>query len=250
MNEGGGESPLRIHLGERPRAQLDVAAAPLMRAAGGRRWFLAGNDYVWPRTVNSVARSVLPEHGAIVVGEQHVALGAGDFGPIIEQITATGADIVLNTFVGADGAAFERQCHAMGLCDRTLSLGPAMDEATLERIGERASQGILRCLLPALADRTQRNPAPAVPGQLRPLGTATVDTVRVDLRSDPRLGRAALRIRSTEPRNVADEIRRGHFEVPRGTIALEGNHHGHQQLYLAAAHSATFESMTDATTRH
>ena len=49
---------------------------------------------------------------------------------------------MLNTFVGADSAAFERQCHAMGLRDRAVSLAPAIDESTLERIGARAGSGI------------------------------------------------------------------------------------------------------------
>lgn len=76
MNEGGGESRLRIRLGERPATQLATAARPVMRAAGGRRWFLAGNDYVWPRSVNAVAREILPGQGAVLVGEGYAPSGS------------------------------------------------------------------------------------------------------------------------------------------------------------------------------
>jgi branched-chain amino acid transport system substrate-binding protein len=44
MNEGGLGGQLRVQLGERPEQQLRAAAEPLMREAGGRPWFLAGND--------------------------------------------------------------------------------------------------------------------------------------------------------------------------------------------------------------
>ncbi|OLT12913.1 ABC transporter substrate-binding protein [Pseudonocardia sp. CNS-139] len=234
MNEGGGESRLRVRLGERPATQLTRAAGPLMRTVGGRRWFLAGNDYVWPRAVNSVARSVLPPSGAVLVGERYAPLGARDFTPLIEDIAASDADIVLNTFVGADSAAFERQSHAMGLRDRTVSLGPAMDEATLERIGADASNGIY-----------------GVAGYFQHLQTDRNGTLLERYRS--RFGRwapplsslsesafeaivvwaiAARRARSTEPGRVADEIWRGRFELPRGTITAGGDQ---QQLHLASA---------------
>lgn len=107
MNEGGHEDRLRIRLGERAGHQLAVAAAPMMRAAGGSRWFCAGNDYIWPRQVNALAQAMLPHHGATLAGSRFTPLGTTDFAQIIDAIACSGADIVLNTFVGADAAAFE-----------------------------------------------------------------------------------------------------------------------------------------------
>jgi ABC-type branched-subunit amino acid transport system substrate-binding protein len=69
MNEGGLWGDLRVQLGERPHQQLAAAAGPMMREASGRRWFLAGNDYVWPRAVHTVARRVVAERNGQVVGE-------------------------------------------------------------------------------------------------------------------------------------------------------------------------------------
>lgn len=245
MNEGGGESRLRIRLGERPLTQLAVAAGPLMRSAGGRRWFLAGNNYVWPRSVNAVARSVLPERGAILVGERYAPLGTRDFTSIIEDIAISGADIVLNTFVGADAAAFERQCHAMGLRDQTVSLGPAMDEVTLERIGDHASQGIFGVSGYFQHLQTERNGTlvqryragfgPWAP----PLSTqseSVFEAIHV-------WAAAARRAGGSEPARVADEIRRGRYEVTRGTIELDSAQTGGQQLHLAAARGSTFVSI-------
>jgi ABC-type branched-subunit amino acid transport system substrate-binding protein len=246
MNEGGGESRLRIRLGERPHTQLAVAAEPLMRSAGGRRWFLAGNNYVWPRSVNAVARAVLPDRGAILVGERYAPLGTRDFTSIIEEIIARGADIVLNTFVGADGAAFERQCHAMGLRDRTVSLGPAMDEATLERIGERAAQGIFGVSgyfqhLQTESNGTFLQRYRATFGRWAPPLSTQSESLFEAIQV---WATAVRRVGGTEPMRVADEIRLGRYEVPRGTIELGGAHTAEQQLYLATARGSTFESVT------
>lgn len=244
MNEGGGESRLRIRFGERPRTQLATAAGPLMRSAGGRRWFLAGNDYVWPRAVNAVARQLLPEHGGVLVGEGYAPLGGQDFTPLIERIAASGADIVLNTFVGADSAAFERQCYAMGLRDRAISLAPAMDEATLERVGERAARGIHAVSGYFQYLKTERNGTllqryrSSYGRWAPPLSSLSVSVFEaIHVWAD-----VARRVGSTEPHRVADEIRRGRYEVPRGTV---GERDGHR-LHIAEAHGATFRPMVDA----
>ncbi|MCO5614896.1 hypothetical protein L7F22_069181 [Adiantum nelumboides] len=173
---------------------------------------------------------------------------ARDFAPLVERIAASGADVVLNTFVGADAAAFERQCHAMGLRDRTISLGPAMDEATLERVGLRAAGGIHGVSGYFQHLQTERNGTlleryRARFGQWAPplssLSESMFEAIHV-------WAVAARRVRSTEPVPVADEIRSGRYDLPRGTLALDGRHHVEQPLHLAAARGATFGSMDDS----
>ncbi|TCK21499.1 substrate-binding protein [Pseudonocardia endophytica] len=245
MNEGGGESRLRLRFGERPAAQLATAVLPLQRAAGGRRWFLAGNDYVWPRSVHAAARAVLPRHGGQLVGERYAPLGTTDFAPIVEAVAASGADIVLNTFVGADSAAFERECHAMGLRDRAVSLAPAIDEATLERIGARAGSGIHGVSgyfqhldterNTSLLRRYRRTFGPWAP-PLSSLSESVFEAIHM-------WAAAARRARTTEPGPVADAMRAGRYELPRGTVVLDETDTVAPPLHLAAATGATFGSM-------
>ena len=246
MNEGGGESRLRLRFGERPAVQLATAVVPLQRSAGGRRWFLAGNDYVWPRSVHAAARAVLPRHGGRLVGERYAPLGTTDFTPIVEAVAASGADIVLNTFVGADSAAFERQCHAMGLRDRAVSLAPAIDEATLERIGAHAGSGIhgvsgyFQYLdterNTSLLARYRRTFGPWSP-PLSSLSESVFEAIHM-------WATAARRARTTEPGPVADAMRAGRYELPRGTVVLDDTDTAAPPLHLAAARGATFGSMS------
>jgi ABC-type branched-subunit amino acid transport system substrate-binding protein len=245
MNEGGDEHPLRIQLGERPTVQLAAAVPAMMRAANGKRWFLAGNDYTWPRQANAIAEVLLRAHGGRIVGKRYAALGTSDFAPIVDAVMSSGADVVLNTFVGADAAAFERQCYAMGLRDQALSLGPAMDESTLDCIGERAAQGIYG--ISGYFQRLETDGNNALLhryreafGQWAPslstLSESSFEAIHM-------WSVAARRARTTEPRRVADEMRCGSYQFPRGTVVLDGTDRVQQQLYLAETKGGTFAEL-------
>ena len=242
MNEGGLDGPLCLQLGERPVDQLAAAARPLMRAAGGCRWFLAGNDYIWPHALNSSARHVLPALGGDVVGELYAPMGTRDFAPVIEAITAAGADVILSSFVGADGAAFERQCHAMGLRDRCRTLAPAMDESTLERIGAAAGPGIYGVSgyyedMDGDVNSSLLGRYKAAYGRWAPplssLSESAYEAARM-------WWIAARHVGEDNPRAIAIQMRRQRFDLPRGRLAMDGGSGLVQPILLAEAVGSTF----------
>ncbi len=237
MNEGGGTGPLRVQLGERHVDQLVAAAGPLMRAAGGKRWFLAGNDYCWPRSTHAAARRILPRSGGRVVGERYAAMGTRDFTQLIESVTASGADIVLSTFVGADAAAFERQCHAMGLRERCVTLAPAMDESTLEHVGAEAAPGLyavsgyveqLASAENAVLLHRYREAYGRWAPPLSTLSESVFEAARI-------WWSAARRVGADEPRLIAGAMRPGSFQLPRGTVTLDDSGRVAQDLFVAEA---------------
>jgi urea transport system substrate-binding protein len=242
MNEGGLGAELRVQLGERPYQQLTAAAGPAMRVAGGRRWFLAGNDYVWPRAVHNAARRVVDERRGRVVGQAFAALGTRDFTPVVEAVLASGADVVLSSFVGADLVAFERQCHAMGVRARARTLALALDEPTRERIGDAAGAGMLGVAgyfeqLPDSANAAFLRRYRAAFGALAPpvssISESAYEAVHL-------YAAAARRAGEDEPRTVARELRRSRAEFPRGTVTVSGPESVGQQLYLAEAMAGGF----------
>jgi len=242
MNEGGARGPLCVQFGERHEDQLVAAAQPVMRMAGGRRWFLAGNDYCWPRSTHAVARRILPRFGARVVGERFALFGTGDFAPLVEEIRRSGADIVLSTFVGADSAAFERQCHAMGLRDQCITLAPAMDESTLLRIGDEASSGLYSVSgyierLPTEANSRLLARYRAAFGRWAPPMSSLSESVFEALHI---WWFAARRVGADDPRRIAEEMR-GVFEFPRGTVTLDATGRAGQQIYVAEAAGTTLK---------
>jgi len=237
MNEGGIDGRLRIQLGERPARQLGAAAVPLMRAAAGKRWFLAGNDYCWPRSTHAAAREVLPRLGGRLVGERFAPLGTTDFAAVIEAVDRSGADVVLSTFVGADAAAFQRQCHEYGLHRRTLTLAPAMDESTLARIGPAATEGLHSVSGYVESLGTERNTELLARYRARfgrwapPLSTLSESVFEA-----VHIWRAAAeRAGTDEPHAVAAAMHDTRIDLPRGIVTVDGNGVVEQRLYVAEA---------------
>ncbi len=242
MNEGGLGAELCVQLGERPYLQLRAAAGPTMRAAGGRRWFLAGNDYVWPRAVHTAARRVVDEQRGQVVGEAYAALGTRDFTAVVESVLASGADVVLSSFVGADLVAFERQCHAMGVREVAKTLALALDEPTRERIGDTACAGMRGVSgyfeqLPdeanaAFLGRYRRAFGPLAP-PVSSISESAYEAVHL-------YAAAARKAGEDEPRTVARELRRSRSDFPRGRVTVTGPETVDQRLFLAEATSGGF----------
>jgi urea transport system substrate-binding protein len=243
MNEGGIGGELRVQLGERPEDQLRAAAGPVMEAAGGRRWFLAGNNYIWPQVVHTAARRVLAEQAGTVVGESFQPLGTRDFTPLIEQILRSGADVVLSAFVGADLVQFERQCLAMGVRDRCRTLAPAIDEPTRERIGDAASTGMFGASgyfeeLPGEANEAFVRRYREMYGRFAPPVSSISESVYEALHL---YAHAARRAGEDTPAAIARELRSiRHDAFPRGDVAIDGPETFRQSLFVAEARPGGF----------
>ncbi|MFC7329698.1 substrate-binding protein [Marinactinospora rubrisoli] len=247
VNEGGPAHELVFRLGERPEGQLDAAIRRLMGATGGRYWYLAGNDYSWPRDSNVWARRVIARHGGVVVGESYRALGTGDFSSLIDDIAASGADLVLSTFVGADEVAFEQQCHAMGLRDQCRTLSLALDEFTRSAIGDTASSGLWSVFgyfenLDNAANRELLGRYYREFGRWAPPPSSITESVYEALHLYSGAARAAA---DDEPRSVARELRGRSFRGPRGTVAVTGPNSYRQPLMVAEATPGGFSIVAE-----
>lgn len=133
--EGGERAPGVYLAGETPDRQLRPALRWLAERSRGRRWFLLGNDYVWPRRVHAAARHYLRALGAQVVADRYVPRGAVDPQPLLDAIVAARADAVLLTLVGRDLVVFNRAFASSPLAQRVLRLCPALEENGLLGIG-------------------------------------------------------------------------------------------------------------------
>jgi urea transport system substrate-binding protein len=241
-NEGGLGGELCVQLGERPADQLMAAAGPLMRRTGASRWFLAGDDYRWPRHAHSAARGVLPAAGGTVVGEAFRPLGTRDFAPLIERILGSGAELILSTFVGSDSVAFERQCHALGVRERCRTMSLAIDESTLERIGPHAAPGITAALgyfehLASAENKDLTRRYRQAYGRWAPPMSSLTESAYEAVH----LYAAAIRrVRDDEPTAIARELRAGRHLLPRGAVKMDGPETMHQSIYLADATAEGF----------
>ena len=95
--EGLEQSPNIVYLGAAPNQQILPAVKYVHSFLGKRKFFLAGSDYVFPRTANAIIRDEVQALGGEVVGEEYLLLGSADVAGLVDKIKTTQPQVILNT---------------------------------------------------------------------------------------------------------------------------------------------------------
>jgi ABC-type branched-subunit amino acid transport system substrate-binding protein len=129
-------------IGETPERQLLPAIDWMRERHRARRWYLIGNDYCWPRRIHSLAIPALRASGAEVVRERYVAVGERDFVDLVDDMSASRADILLISLLSGDAIHLCRAFEHAGLGGRVLRLSTGMEENAVLGVGEESSEGM------------------------------------------------------------------------------------------------------------
>ena len=133
--EGIEESPNVIYLGAAPNQQIIPAVKWAYAFHGKRRFFLAGSDYVFPRTANAIIKDTLEELGAEAVGEEYIPLGETDVKPLVAGIVAAAPDVILNTIQGDSNIPFFKELRRAGITPaNTPAISFSIGEAQLQTL--------------------------------------------------------------------------------------------------------------------
>ena len=144
LYEGTECSAVMFNSGEVPTQQLGPAIPWIMERTGGTRWFLLGNDYVWPRKSFEAAKQIIEEAGGQIVGEQYVPLGTQEFGDVLADLAAADADLILPALVGGDAIAFELQAPDFGVGQSEVArLANIYEEGVLGAMGPELTAGMV-----------------------------------------------------------------------------------------------------------
>ena len=103
--EGLEDSPFIVYTGATPNQSI-VPAVTWALDNLGRRFFLVGSDYVFPRTANAIIRHVAEAIGGEIVGEAYAPLGARDLTGLVDAIVRAKPDVILNTINGDSNLFF------------------------------------------------------------------------------------------------------------------------------------------------
>jgi len=128
--EGLEQSPNIVYTGAAPNQQI-IPAINWCYANLGKRFFLVGSDYVFPRTASAIMRDRIGELGGEIAGEEYVLLGSKQVEGMVQKILETRPDVILNTINGDSNVAFFRQLGKAGITpDKipTMSFSLAEDE--------------------------------------------------------------------------------------------------------------------------
>ncbi|RAU20479.1 urea ABC transporter substrate-binding protein [Paramagnetospirillum kuznetsovii] len=133
--EGLEQSPNIVYTGAAPNQQI-IPAIKWSLDHLGRRLFLVGSDYVFPRTANKIIAAQVAALQGQVVGEAYAVLGDQDFTAIVDQIKRARPDVIFNTINGDSNLGFFRALRDAGIHpDRIPVMSFSIAEAEVKAMG-------------------------------------------------------------------------------------------------------------------
>ena len=118
--EGMESSPNIFYSGAAPNQQI-VPAVDWLLENKGKKFFLLGSDYVFPRTANKIIKAQLAAKGGELIAEEYTPLGHTDYSTIVNKIKAAKPDVVFNTLNGDSNVAFFKQLKDAGITAKDLT---------------------------------------------------------------------------------------------------------------------------------
>lgn len=124
-----------------PNQQQDDLIPWAIKNFGGR-FYMIGNNYVYPKEENNYCKTLLAKLGGEVVNEEYVPLGHSDFSSVINRIRAEKPDVIFSTVVGDSDVAFARQYRAAEFDPATMPvISLTRSEIEVKAIGGDAAAG-------------------------------------------------------------------------------------------------------------
>lgn len=130
-----------IYTGAVPNQQQDDFISWLVEKFG-KRWYLIGSNYIYPKEENNYCKKLLAELGAEVVAEEYVPLGHSEFSSVINKLKAEKPNVIFSTVVGDSVVALHRQYRAAGLDPETMPMASlTTSENEVAAMGGAAAAG-------------------------------------------------------------------------------------------------------------
>lgn len=141
--EGLESSPNIFYTGATTNQQI-VPAVDWLLENRGKKFFLLGSDYVFPRTANKIIKAQLAASGGETVAEEYTPLGHTDYSTVISKIKEAKPDVVFNTLNGDSNVAFFKQLKDAGIsADDLTTLSVSVAEEEIRGIGTDVLAGHL-----------------------------------------------------------------------------------------------------------
>lgn len=245
--EGQECDPLVFCTGPVPAQQLEPLIPWLMNKTGAKRFYLPSADYIWPHVMNRKVRELVTANGGSIVGEEYFALDHADYRRTVDDIAATGAEVVFNTIVPPGVVPFFEQLYQSGFTRRGGQLiCTYMDENFLNLLPAAHVEGLYSCLdyyqniSDAASNRILNEYDKRFPGD----AMFTAGSACSGMYRGLRLWAAAVReAGSIEQEAVIRAL--DHAEIAEGpggpAEMVPGQHHVRMNMYIAQARGGHFQ---------
>ena len=245
--EGEESDPLIFCTGPGPAQQVDPFIPWLMQETGAKKFYLPSADYIWPRTMNRKVRDIVTARGGEIVGEEYFPLDHTDYRRTVENIVASGAEVVFNTTVPPGLGPFLEELHASGFGKRGGRLVCLyFDENFLNMVPADLVEGLYSCLdyYQAVSEPFSRNLLQQYdelyPGNAKFTGGGACSGLYRGLR----LWESAVREAGSLDQSavIAALDHASIAQGPGGPAAMvPGQHHVRMNMYIAQARAGRFE---------
>ncbi len=130
-----------VYTGAVPNQQQDDFV-PWLVEKFGKRWYLIGSNYIYPKEENNYCKKLLAQLGAEVVAEEYVPLGHSEFSSVINKFRIEKPNVIFSTVVGDSVVALHRQYRAAGLDPDTMPMASlTTSENEVAAMGGEAAAG-------------------------------------------------------------------------------------------------------------
>ncbi len=130
-----------VYCGAAPNQQVIPAVEWAFKNLG-KKFFLVGSDYVFPRSANEIIKYRMQELGGKIIGEEYKNLGDTDFKEIVNKIKKSHPDVILNTLNGDSNISFFKELRSQGISSRIIpTISFSIGEPEIKKIGSDMLEG-------------------------------------------------------------------------------------------------------------
>lgn len=136
--EGIENSPNIVYTGAVPNQQI-IPAVKWSFDHLGKKYFLIGSDYVFPRIANEIIKDLVTILGGQIVGEEYLPLGSDNVDEVVRQIKEAKPDVIINTINGNSNVFFFHELYKTHTDIPVMSFSIAEHE--IQMIGVKYMEG-------------------------------------------------------------------------------------------------------------
>jgi len=243
LYEGGDYSDNMFVAGEVPEQQLEPVLPYIMNEYKGSKWYIVGEDYVWPHETSAVVKEVVEANNGEVLEEKYVPMGHSDYTSILTSIKATKPDFISLELNAGAAISFMKQFNEFGLAKDIKVIALAVDENTVEAMGPNAEGLLLSASyfydMPSDANKTFTTAYTDTFGEDAPkpnfITMGSYDAVHLWAKAVEEAG-------SLEIAAVKEKLPTVSFDGPRGTIQFSADsHHAALPIFLGEVNNGAVD---------
>ncbi|TWC07219.1 branched-chain amino acid transport system substrate-binding protein/urea transport system substrate-binding protein [Bradyrhizobium macuxiense] len=229
--EGGKCSRYLFSFGAVPNQELGQLL-PYMTQTFGNTYFLLGADRVWPHQMFDIAQPLIEKLGGKVVGTKYTLGTETDFSPLIKEVAASKAKVLLFALKG-DGMDFIRQAGAAGLLKDVTVAFLGLSEVDLGIFRGKGQNMVTVVPAVAASDDPSVKAFVAKARATAEPGVAVSNYVMTHYNTLIALKAAAEKAGKLDKEAIIDAMADLTIPSPTGPVTLGQDHHAAMNMFIA-----------------